>query len=591
MPAQKRSLPDSLDEGDTSHHNLFHSRHVKQQQQQHQDQSQEHDADHHHEEEEQEEEEEGDGEEEEDDEEEEEDEEVEEGAHDNDDKETPQDSDETPSSGSEEKPEYSPFLSHTPSLTCIALRLLSWQHVNFAFSVFFPLNLKFCLMGCYGFVYVELLEIRKDVQCPICLAKRAFTLFQFYMANDIIKEIIGTDVVNLVCVIFPNMVKGVTRYTSFTALLRIIKKTRTVMECLHRFCRECIDKSMRLGNNECPACRTHCASRRSLRDDPNYDALIAALYPDIEKYEEEELEFREEEKNRNKQIQASIAKVVQRQSEALVKRRKDTPGVFLTRSQRNQRIHSRRQTQTIEGSEDNEEDNDNNEKDSSSADERSTEHRQKRRKRWARVRPSQPSSSMASPDGGNDSDMDISRENRGISRQVSKHRKLTWGRGGFRSHTRHGSGGGSNSKSSRSSRLSKFVDHLRSLDENTNEFDIRLMLVSLDHQNTPSLPQPYLCCRPTLSVEHLYEYVARQTPFPVEGIEILAVKGCHSKNRDKSADENSALIYDDLSTLVIEPHKDELEVLQEHETLAGLRSKCISKMGHLILAYRRKEVS
>lgn len=40
-------------------------------------------------------------------------------------------------------------------------------------------------------------------------------------------------------------------------------------------------------NNECPACRTHCASRRSLRDDPNYDALIATLYPDIEKYEEE----------------------------------------------------------------------------------------------------------------------------------------------------------------------------------------------------------------------------------------------------------------------------------------------------------------
>ncbi|BAT92301.1 hypothetical protein VIGAN_07099700 [Vigna angularis var. angularis] len=524
MPAQKRSLPDSLDEGDTSHHNLFHSRHAKQQQQQHQDQSHEHDADHHHEEEEQEEEEEGEGEgEEDDDEEEEEDEEVEEAAHDNDGKETPQDSDETPSSGSEEKPE---------------------------------------------FVYVELLEIRKDVQCPICLG--------------------------------------------------IIKKTRTVMECLHRFCRECIDKSMRLGNNECPACRTHCASRRSLRDDPNYDALIAALYPDIEKYEEEELEFREEEKNRNKQIQASIAKVVQRQSEALVKRRKDTPGVFLTRSQRNQRnIHSRRQSQTIEGSEDNEEDNDNNEKDSSSADERSTEHRQKRRKRWARVRPSQPSSSMASADGGNDSDMDISRENRGISRQVSKHRKLTWGRGGFRSHTRHGSGGGSNSKSSRSSRLSKFVDHLRSLDENTNEFDVRLMLVSLDHQNTPSLPQPYLCCRPTLSVEHLYEYVARQTPFPVEGIEILAVKGCHSTNRDKSADENSALIYDELSTLVIEPHKDELEILQEHETLAGLRSKCISKMGHLvsvkvvfspnitlgnnlishifllfqILAYRRKEVS
>ncbi|MCD7466855.1 hypothetical protein HAX54_003898 [Datura stramonium] len=42
--------------------------------------------------------------------------------------------------------------------------------------------------------------------------------------------------------------------------LGIIKRTRVVMGCQHRFCRECIDKSMRLGNNECPACRIHCAN-------------------------------------------------------------------------------------------------------------------------------------------------------------------------------------------------------------------------------------------------------------------------------------------------------------------------------------------
>ena len=89
--------------------------------------------------------------------------------------------------------------------------------------------------------------------------------------------------------------------------------------------------SFLLRNNECPACRTHCASRRSLRDDPNYDALISALYPDIDKYEEEvfkdlcflflfclylysgvsvctcfsvlqELAFNEEENDRNKQV-------------------------------------------------------------------------------------------------------------------------------------------------------------------------------------------------------------------------------------------------------------------------------------------------
>ncbi|KAF2303299.1 hypothetical protein GH714_016464 [Hevea brasiliensis] len=133
-------------------------------------------------------------------------------------------------------------------------------------------------------VVVKLSEIRKEVQCPICLG--------------------------------------------------IIRKTRTVMECLHRFCRECIDKSMRLGNNECPACRTHCASRRSLRDDPNYDALIAALYPDIDKYEEEELAFHEEEKARNKQIQASIAQTFRRQAEALGRKRTTSKATIAAFSRR-----------------------------------------------------------------------------------------------------------------------------------------------------------------------------------------------------------------------------------------------------------------
>jgi E3 ubiquitin-protein ligase RNF1/2 len=173
------------------------------------------------------------------------------------------------------------------------------------------------------------------------------------------------------------------------------------------------------------------------------------------------------------QIQASIAKVFQRQSEALGKKRKDTlsSSSFVTRSQRNQRnLQSRRQNQAtdVQGSEN--EENGNNDRDSSSGDERGTEHRQRKRKKWTRVRPSQPSSSMASPDGGSvESDTDINRENRGTSRQVTKPGKLTWGRGGFRSNTRYGSGGGSNSKSSRSGRMSRLVDYLKNLDENTAE--------------------------------------------------------------------------------------------------------------------------
>ncbi|KAF7822964.1 putative E3 ubiquitin-protein ligase RING1a isoform X1 [Senna tora] len=415
------------------------------------------------------------------------------------------------------------------------------------------------------FMVVELPEVHKDVQCPICLATSHALL---------------------------NGCSGRSHSSSERLFwLGIIKKTRTVMECLHRFCRECIDKSMRLGNNECPACRTHCASRRSLRDDPNYDAIIAALCPNIEKYEEEELEFREEDKTRNKQVvnslnQASIAQVFQRQTEAMAKRRsKDTPGASRTRSQRNQRsANSRRQNQDIEEYANNEEENDNNgEKNLSSSDEQCTEPRQRRQKRQATHRSSQPFSSMAmaSADGGSiESDMDIRRENGGLfSSHMSKPRKFTWGRGGSRSHTRHGSGSSNNSKNSRSSHLSKLVDYLRSLDENTDEIGVHLMLVSLDKESAPRLQQPHLCCQPTLSVRHLCEYVAHQTPLPAEEVQILAVKGCCSENCDKSADET--MMYDELTKLILDPCKDELEILQGDETLAGLKSKCISKREHL----------
>lgn len=122
-----------------------------------------------------------------------------------------------------------------------------------------------------GCISVCLADIKKEMQCPICLS--------------------------------------------------VIKKTRTVMECLHRFCRECIDKAMRLGNNECPACRAHCASRRSLRDDPKFDNLVAALYPNLSKYEEEDDDFDEEENQRNRQIQERITETFRKQNVALSRRR------------------------------------------------------------------------------------------------------------------------------------------------------------------------------------------------------------------------------------------------------------------------------
>ncbi|BBM98679.1 E3 ubiquitin-protein ligase RNF1/2 [Marchantia polymorpha subsp. ruderalis] len=101
--------------------------------------------------------------------------------------------------------------------------------------------------------------------------------------------------------------------------LGILRNTRTVMECLHRFCRECIDKAMRLGRKECPTCRAHCASRRSLRDDPQFDALIAAMFPDIEQIREEESTLLEETLISNRQTQAKIEEAFKRQSEAMAR--------------------------------------------------------------------------------------------------------------------------------------------------------------------------------------------------------------------------------------------------------------------------------
>ncbi|RZC80609.1 hypothetical protein C5167_043177 [Papaver somniferum] len=449
------------------------------------------------------------------------------------------------------------------------------------------------------FVCVKLSDIRKEVQCPICLG--------------------------------------------------IIRKTRTVMECLHRFCRECIDKSMRLGNNECPACRTHCASRRSLRDDPNYDALIAAIYPDIDKYEEEEMAFHEEEKSRNKQhfsstvatcthglntfvktlppysvpyiglmgqIQASIAQTIRRQSEALVKRRstaKATAAAFVRRSRR----WRNSRTQGTEGSDDDADGNGNEGgRESSSADEHCINSKVKRHKRWTGQRFSQPSSAGVDADGGSDENDDVEAgiDNRGPSPGlVGTPEVLTWGKGGVRSHTRYGSVSGSNGKNARGSRLNKLSDYLRNLEENENEsrskeldymtdscgvciqLDVHLTLLPLDEQSMRSLPQPYLCCRPTLSVKHLCQviflppvylvvaaladivyvlvsqFIALQTSVEADDIEIVVVKEPHFTNIDGS-------LISSISSGNIIPKihscKYNLQMLEPKETLAGLQSNC-----------------
>ena len=68
--------------------------------------------------------------------------------------------------------------------------------------------------------------------------------------------------------------------------LGILRQTTAVTFCLHRFCHGCIQKSLRFGKKECPQCRVSCPSHRNLRPDPVFDAIIAAIYPDLEASEQ-----------------------------------------------------------------------------------------------------------------------------------------------------------------------------------------------------------------------------------------------------------------------------------------------------------------
>uniref|UniRef100_A0A8C6CBT6 E3 ubiquitin-protein ligase RING1 n=1 Tax=Monodon monoceros TaxID=40151 RepID=A0A8C6CBT6_MONMO len=67
--------------------------------------------------------------------------------------------------------------------------------------------------------------------------------------------------------------------------LDMLKNTMTTKECLHQFCSDCTVMALRSGNKECPTCGKKLVSKRSLRPDPNFDALISKIYPSREEYE------------------------------------------------------------------------------------------------------------------------------------------------------------------------------------------------------------------------------------------------------------------------------------------------------------------
>ncbi|CAM6043370.1 unnamed protein product [Sphagnum compactum] len=418
------------------------------------------------------------------------------------------------------------------------------------------------------YISVYLPDIRKEMQCPICLG--------------------------------------------------IIRKTRTVMECLHRFCRACIDKSMRLGNNECPACRAHCASRRSLRDDPNFDNLVAALYPNLDQYEEEVCIFAEVKVLLLKQIQENIAGTFKRQSAAIARRR-TTAAEILRKAHGNfQIVHSRQRRGRARGrgrgggrgfrygrsrtryEEEDDSFGSGNGQSATSGDETQSEPEPKRRcfKRQVSGYTTGEESSDAEPlsestgRGADDED---------ASPTTNREALKTWARAGARSHTRHGSITGavvSNGKnrSLRPSLLGKdIIDALLAAarTEIEEEFVVHLSLQPLndgsdDEDTLPSLRKPNLSCPPNMTIQHLCKFLMMQLiPRPELELEILVESKSEQLTVPKPPQRLSKLSKGKAWVSRAESGK-EVVLLSSGHTLATVLSDFWDYRGNLELLYRRK---
>jgi len=54
-----------------------------------------------------------------------------------------------------------------------------------------------------------------------------------------------------------------------------MRGTHISPECGHRFCGDCLKKSIRTCNKECPTCRISIPTQRSLREDKMFDNLVS----------------------------------------------------------------------------------------------------------------------------------------------------------------------------------------------------------------------------------------------------------------------------------------------------------------------------
>jgi E3 ubiquitin-protein ligase RNF1/2 len=297
----------------------------------------------------------------------------------------------------------------------------------------------------------------------------------------------------------------------------------------------------------------------------------------------QELAISEEERTRNKKIQESIAETFRRQTEALVKKRSAAKAIDSAPSRKSRGyMQSRRRGQTSSDivltdfdEEDREENGNDGSKESSSVDDHhSSDVRQKRARRWPVPRHSPVKTTTSIENSTEDND------NSGGVRDILatsplRGEMLAWGKNGTRSQTRHGNAGGSSGRTAKTGRVARLVDQLRTADEFDSKMNLYLLL-PLDGERMPKLERPYLSCQPTLSVQHLRQFIALQLSRQPKEIEIYIRKNsmddCFATN-NTSTDETKP------------DHYPRLERLWGEKSLSELYPSLATGQGDLELLY------
>ncbi|KAK7291535.1 hypothetical protein RIF29_06761 [Crotalaria pallida] len=127
--------------------------------------------------------------------------------------------------------------------------------------------------------------------------------------------------------------------------------------------------------------------------------------------------------------------------------------------------------------------------------------------------------------------------------------------------------------SARKKLVNGLIDHLDGI-KLSDQPSIFVKLISYKEERVRNLPRPYLCCRPSLSIEQLIQYVAREASLQTEEAELYVVKECPADIIGGEATFN--------------PNNHTCQILADGKaTLDELKIDNLNH-GYLVIAYKKK---